>query len=139
MVISMLALSFFLPEGEITDEKDTLEMTSTDNGESPIDLFSAEFKEGKKIFYSNCASCHNRNMVDDMTGPALAGVIEKWSDYPRSDLYDWIRNSQKMIQEDHPRAQEIWRDWKPVVMNNFANLTDEKIESVLVYIEKVGE
>ncbi|WP_235297029.1 c-type cytochrome [Portibacter marinus] len=92
-------------------------------------------EEGKTLFRNYCATCHAKNMKTDATGPALAGVEERWADYPREDLYRWIRNSQQMINvEEHPRALELWNEWKPNVMNAFPNLTDENIESLLAYI-----
>ena len=91
--------------------------------------------EGKTLFRNACATCHNRNMKDNLTGPALGGTEERWADYPREDLYRWIRNSQAMIAEGHPRAQELWNEWKPVVMNPFPDLTDDEIESLLLYVD----
>lgn len=41
---------------------------------------------GQAIFQNYCASCHNKNMKDDLTGPALGGVQERWAAYPREDL-----------------------------------------------------
>jgi cytochrome c2 len=93
------------------------------------------FEEGKSLFRSQCASCHNRNMKDKLTGPALGGTQERWADFPREDLYRWIRNSQAMIAEGHPRAVQLWNEWKPNVMQNFSNLTDLQIESMLLYID----
>ncbi|MEM8526664.1 MAG: c-type cytochrome [Bacteroidota bacterium] len=92
---------------------------------------------GDEIFGAQCATCHAKNMKTDATGPALGGVEERWSDYPREDLYAWIRNSQKMIADGHPRAQELWADWKPTVMNSFTSLTDDDIENLLAYISEV--
>ncbi|MEM6698559.1 MAG: c-type cytochrome [Bacteroidota bacterium] len=89
---------------------------------------------GDAIFGAQCATCHAKNMKTDATGPALGGVEERWADYPREDLYAWIRNSQKMIAEEHPRALELWADWKPTVMNSFTALTDDDIENLLAYI-----
>ncbi len=94
----------------------------------------ANIEEGKTLFRNYCASCHNKNMKDDLTGPALGGVEERWAEYPEEDLYRWIRNSQAMINEGHPRAVELWEEWKPVVMNNFLNLTDQEIDNLLAYI-----
>ncbi len=96
-------------------------------------------EEGKVLFRNNCATCHNRNMKDKLTGPALGGTEERWADYPREDLYSWIRNSQAMIQSGHPRAVQLWDEWKPVVMNNFLNLTDQEIENILAYVQFVYE
>ncbi len=107
-------------------------------------LFQASFLHaapsvalGKDYFKNNCASCHNKNMKDNLTGPALGGTVERWASYPREDLYSWIRNSQAMIKKGHPKAVELWEKWKPAVMTNFPNATDEEIESVLMYIDDV--
>ncbi|MEO6040223.1 MAG: c-type cytochrome [Saprospiraceae bacterium] len=98
--------------------------------------WAAPTKEaGKELFIANCASCHNKNMKDKLTGPALGGVEERWGAFPRKDLYSWVRNSQAMIATGHPRATELWAQWKPTQMNTFAALTDESIESLLLYID----
>ncbi|MFN0037336.1 MAG: c-type cytochrome [Saprospiraceae bacterium] len=89
---------------------------------------------GKEIFMANCASCHNKNMKDDLTGPALAGFEDRWAAYPRKDLYAWVRNSQALIATGHPYANQLWAKWKPTLMNNFPGLTDEQIESVVLFI-----
>ena len=92
-------------------------------------------EEGKNLFIANCAACHNKNMKDNLTGPALSGTEERWAAYPRAELYSWIRNSQSMISAGHPRATELWNKWKPTLMNNFPQLTDDQIESLLLYIK----
>ncbi|GAB4495578.1 MAG: hypothetical protein OHK0019_25040 [Saprospiraceae bacterium] len=93
-------------------------------------------EEGKNLFIANCASCHNKNMKDNLTGPALGGLEERWSAYPRKDLYAWIRNSQALIATGHPYANELWGKWKPVLMNNFPGLTDDQIEGIILYINQ---
>lgn len=94
----------------------------------------AAVNAGKVLFKSNCAQCHNRNMKDDLTGPALGGVEERWADYDQADLYSWIRNSQALVQAGHPRATEVYNQWNKVAMQAFPNLTDEDISNLLVYI-----
>ncbi|MCC6412793.1 MAG: cytochrome c, partial [Saprospiraceae bacterium] len=91
-------------------------------------------EEGKTLFTANCAACHAKDMKNNLTGPALAGTEERWAAYPRTDLYKWIRASQSMIASGHPRATELWNKWKPTAMNNFPGLTDEQIESLLLYV-----
>lgn len=91
---------------------------------------------GKTIFQNQCAACHNKNMKDDLTGPALGGTEERWSAYPREDLYSWVRNSQLLVASGHPRAVELWNKWKPVTMNSFPAITDEEVESILLFINE---
>ncbi len=96
---------------------------------------SATLERGKELFNANCASCHNKNMVDKLTGPALGGVTERWERYPRGDLYGFIRNSQGMIGSGHPLAVEQWNTWRPVLMNSFESLSDCELEALLAYIK----
>lgn len=102
--------------------------------------FSQEdLSAGKTLFKNNCASCHNKNMKDDLTGPALGGYETRWAEYSQEELFQWIRNSQGMIQEGHPKATELWNEWKPTVMTAFPNLTDAEILNILAYVRGVAE
>jgi len=95
-----------------------------------------EIRVGKATWNANsCGACHNKNMKDAATGPALGGVAGRWADYPREDLYAWIRNSQALIATHHPRAVEVYEANGKAIMSNYTNLTDEEIEGLLAYIE----
>ena len=91
---------------------------------------------GKTLFRDNCAQCHNRDMKSALTGPALGTAEANWADFPREELYAWIRNSQALIAAGHPRAIELWNQYRPTPMNANAHLTDNDIESVLAYIKE---
>ena len=95
----------------------------------------ADLDAGKTLFKNYCATCHAKNMKSKLTGPALGGVQERWDS--EEDLYAWIRNSQKMIADGHPRATELWEEWKPTVMTSFEKLTDQEIVNILGYIDGV--
>ncbi len=95
----------------------------------------ADLDAGKVLFRNYCGACHAKDMKSNLTGPALGGVQERWES--EEDLYRWIRNSQAMIAEGHPRAVELWDEWKPTVMNSFLNLTDQEIANILAYIDGV--
>ncbi len=101
-----------------------------------VALYAGPTKEaGKELFTANCASCHAKNMKDKLTGPALGGSQARWGD--DKALYAWIRNSQALIASGHPRAVELWNQYKPVLMNSFTSLKDDDIASLLLYIEDV--
>ena len=98
--------------------------------------FAQDTKAGKDLFRNNCASCHNKDMKKKLTGPALGGAQERWADYPLEDLYAWIRNAPAMIDAGHPKALEVWAEYKPVQMTSFSGLSDEDIANLLAYIDE---
>ncbi len=91
---------------------------------------------GKTLFKNNCASCHNKNMKDDLTGPALGGVQERWEGREEL-LYSWIRNSQAVIASGDEYAVNLYNKWNKALMNPFTNLTDDEVGSLLLYINNM--
>lgn len=98
---------------------------------------AANLDNGKELFKANCATCHNKNMTDKLTGPPINTGLANWSAYPKADLYNWIRNSQAMVAQGHPQAVKAWNEYKPTVMTAFPTLTDENIDDILAYAEGV--
>lgn len=129
-VFGLLIFQDFTRSHEIVIDFDIEDIVDVSNEDLSI------FEKGKLLFKTNCAKCHNKNMVDDLTGPALKGVTERWSMYPSVDLFSWIKNPSQLINAKHPKAIKLWEDWNKVRMNSFPNLNDEEIESILVYIER---
>ena len=120
----------------LKDELPEIEIPETSKADVPSqDL--AKAAKGKKLFIANCASCHNKNMKDDMTAPALAGVRERWEG--REDLlFEWIKNSQKVIADGDPYAMKLYKDWNNSVMTSFP-FSNEDIEEILDYIDAVSK
>ncbi len=92
--------------------------------------------QGKALFKANCGSCHNKSMLDDMTGPALGGINERWEGREEL-LYQWIRNSSAVIASGDSYAVSLYNKYNKNVMTSFPNLTDEEINAMLVYIQGV--
>lgn len=99
----------------------------------------AEYDLGKTIFRNNCAACHAGDMKTFLTGPPLAGSQERWAEHGGQEaLYAFIRNSQKMINAGtNARANQLWEEWAPTVMNTFENLSDEELDALMIYIEQI--
>lgn len=95
--------------------------------------FSTTIKaaDGAAIFAGNCASCHA--VHKDATGPALAGVEERWGG--RKDLYVWINNWEEAYNQGIPQAVAVKNKWK-TAMNKF-NYSKAEIDAVLDYIKSV--
>ncbi len=104
------------------------------DGGGPV-VVSAD--NGKTLFRNHCATCHNKNMVAAMTGPALGGVQERWSDYPIEDLYTWIKSSAALIATGHPRAVQVYNDNNRGLMQDFPQLSDADITDILAYVDGV--
>ncbi len=87
-------------------------------------------EEGKSIFMSRCAACHNVNKV--MTGPALSGVDQRRS-------LDWIINfvhsSQAMVKKGDTAAMAIFQKFNRVPMPDHPDLTAANIKNIVDYIK----
>lgn len=94
---------------------------------------------GKVLFGQNCSSCHAPDMKTKATGPALGEGVKNWADYPREDLYKWIRNSQEMVAANHPRAVAVFAEFNKAVMNPMNHLKDQDIEDILAFIAEKYE
>lgn len=95
--------------------------------------------EGKALFRSNCAACHSLKV--NVTGPALAGVRARWKaagDYQGKTgeqwLHIWIKDWNAAVAAGYPYAITMANS-NLAQMNNFSNLKDEEIESILAYID----
>lgn len=88
-------------------------------------------QDGKALFQSNCASCHNPVKV--ITGPALKGVTDRVPD--KKLLHDWIRNNQKVLASGNPYFNGLYNQFNKTAMNLFPTLTDGEIDAILKYVE----
>ena len=87
-------------------------------------------EEGKTIFISRCAACHNVNKV--MTGPALAGIDQrrslKW-------ITQFIHSSQTLVKSGDKDAVAIFQQFNKVPMPDHPDLTSDHIKSIVDYIK----
>ncbi len=93
----------------------------------------ASAQDGKALFSANCASCHA--VHKDLTGPALAGVEERWPN--KANLYAWIKNNQAFLKTGDKYANELYIKWNKSQMNLFTTLTDKEIGAILTYVKSV--
>ncbi len=87
--------------------------------------------DGKAIFQSNCAACHNP--IKDATGPALQGVDKR---APSKEwIYKWIHNSSAVIASGDKYANDLYNKWGKTNMTAFPNLSTEEIDAVIKYVD----
>jgi mono/diheme cytochrome c family protein len=94
---------------------------------------SVAAQDGKALFSTNCASCHA--VHKKLTGPALAGVEERWPD--RTKLNAWIKNSAAFLKTGDVYANNLYNEYNKTAMNQFPGLSDKDIDAILVYIKSV--
>jgi hypothetical protein len=86
--------------------------------------------DGKKIFTTRCASCHNVNKV--VLGPALAGVTDRHSE-------DWIikfvHSSQTLIKGGDLVAVSLYEKFNKISMPDHPDLSTENIKGILAYVK----
>jgi len=94
-------------------------------------------ERGKKIFKANCAACHNKNMKDDLTGPALGGTFRSWKrDTVQYALY--LSNSKTYIDTTtNEKILAVHKEFGFPITHNF-QLTNDEVRSVIGYIEAVA-
>ena len=84
--------------------------------------------EGKTLF-NQCVACHQINQK--IIGPALKDATQR---YERDWLYQWIKNPIAFAQENELAAEVS--QMEPSAMTPFPNLSQDQIESILLYIEE---
>lgn len=97
-------------------------------------LFNAQSsfaQDGKALFQSNCASCHNP--IKESTGPALKGMA---ADAPSKEwLYSWVKNSAALIASGDKRANDVYNQYNKMAMPPFPNLSNEEIDAIFEYVD----
>ena len=86
--------------------------------------------EGKRIFVSRCASCHNVNKL--IVGPALAGVSDRHTEVW---IAKFIQSSQSVIKSGDKAAAALYEKFNRVAMPDHADLTAQHIKDILAYIK----
>ena len=97
------------------------------------------WEEGRILYKSYCASCHNptRNSL----GPILAGATMRWKHAGSFKdktgiewMRMWIRNWKDAVNAGYPYAIQMARS-REAEMNFFMNLTDKQIDLIMSYAD----
>lgn len=96
-------------------------------------LANPPVEEGKAIFSTRCASCHN--LTKDLTGPALSGVHERRS---LEWIVSFVKSSQALVKSGDKDAVAVFEKFNKIPMPDHPDLTDENIKNVVEYIKAEG-
>ncbi len=122
--------SAYAQEGEGDSSQTEIPADAEEDSEGGSDV-QGDVAAGKDLFNSNCAACHK--LYKRSTGPALHGITDK---YDKQWLYDWIHNSQAMVQAGDPDAVAIFEEFNKVPMPPYPQFSEEDIDNILAYVEQ---
>jgi mono/diheme cytochrome c family protein len=102
---------------------------------SIVSVSAQDAAAGKALFMGKCATCHNPNMINPATGPALGGLEgrHKWSDH--NDLLKWVNNPAAYMKND-AYTQGLKAEFKSE-MTSFPDLTIKDIDNIVAFINQV--
>ena len=87
-------------------------------------------EEGRTLFMTRCAGCHNVNRK--LTGPALAGIEQRHS-------IDWIvgfvHSSRTMIENGDKDAVALFEKYGRTPMPDHTDLTKDNVLQIIEYIK----
>ena len=96
---------------------------------------SAQTPDGKSLFQTNCAQCHNP--VSVVVGPALKGVTQRVPD--QKLLHAWIRNNSAVLASGNTYFNNLFNQYGRAPMNVFPGLSDPEIDAILQYVENYAQ
>ncbi len=89
-------------------------------------------QDGEALFKANCAACHKVN--EQLVGPPLKGVQQKWIDAgEKENLYEWVKDSQKLIDSGKSKMALEAEKISPIVMAPQPVKNDE-IDAIFDYV-----
>jgi cytochrome c551/c552 len=88
-------------------------------------------EEGKTIFASRCASCHNVNKI--LTGPALAGVHER---HTLDWIVNFVRSSQSVIKSGDKEAVALFEKFNKIPMPDHPDLGKDDVQNIIEFIKE---
>ena len=116
----------------------TAKESDTEQSDKPASA-AAKYAEGKSLFKSNCAACHNPKT--EGTGPALLGARARWQaagEYKGKTgeqwMYEWVKDWNSVVAVGYPHAVEMANS-RATTMNSFPYLKDKEIEQIFTYID----
>ncbi len=88
------------------------------------------YDAGEKIFKMNCSACHK--MDTKLIGPALMNVVaDQGEDWTKK----WIKNNEELRKSGDAHANQIFEEYKKMVMPNYSYLTDTELSDVVTFLK----
>lgn len=91
-------------------------------------------RKGKMLFINNCATCHNKNMKDKLTGPAL----QDWRNYLKDEngMLLFLHNSKAYLKNNKWLRKKM-KEFEGSECVAFPNLDLEDVKAIIGYIDEI--
>lgn len=98
-----------------------------------LPILTDNASKGKILFHNNCATCHNKNMKDKLTGPALYD----WRNYLKDEngMLLFLHNSKAYLKKDKQLRKKL-KEFEGTECVPFPNLNLEDVKAIIAYIER---
>lgn len=121
---------FYANRANASEELKWLTANNVNAGTKNNDLLS-----GGMLLLSDCSACHNKNLVEDMTAPALAWVTKRWK--RREDLLAFTRNTEKEANSGKNLRASFMVNWAASAMVPYEHLSDKELNALYNYIDEM--
>ncbi|MES1221536.1 MAG: cytochrome c [Bacteroidota bacterium] len=128
LILMLISGGFFIAKKIFFSERKQNDSISVNEVVTTYQKQDSSVIEGKKLFVA-CEPCHS--IFKDATGPALAGVSDRWPD--KKELFEFIQNpALVMTRNSYARKlKEKFGSMTPA----FPGLSNRQIQSILNYIK----
>ncbi len=96
-----------------------------------LPILTNNASKGKTLFIYNCATCHNKNMMDKLTGPPLGD----WRNYLKdeNEMLLFLHNSKAYL-KNKKRLRKKLKEFEGFECIPFPNLNLEDVKAIIAYI-----
>ncbi len=98
-----------------------------------LPILTDNVSKGKMLFNNNCATCHNKNMRDKLTGPGL----DDWHSYLKdeNEMLLFLHNSKAYLKENKLLRKKL-KEFEGTECTAFPNLNLEDVKAIIAYIDE---
>lgn len=136
LLISLSILFFSCDSNQIENIDFEDKKPSHSNSKKYQKVDSVSVSKGYMLFKTNCKSCHDPTLRKKKVGPPLLGITDR-----RDSVWimNFIRNSQKMIQEGDLEAIQVYKEYNMGPMPRFYMLPQEELNNIYFYLKEMSD
>ncbi len=99
-----------------------------------LPILTDNASKGKMLFIYNCATCHNKNMINKLTGPGL----NDWRNYlnDENEMLLFLHNPKSYLKKDKQLRRKL-KEFEGTECIPFPHLNLEDVKAIIAYINEI--